>query len=108
MASVETPLHPSSAPPAAPGQGPSPERILDTLFGVLKANVLKAAIDLDVFTALADGSRTSAEIANQVGASERGTRILCDYLTVHGFLQKEGGSYSLVPDTAAYLNRKSP
>jgi SAM-dependent methyltransferase len=34
--------------------------------------------------------------------------VLCDYLTVHGFLAKSGQEYALMPDTAALLNRNSP
>ena len=35
-------------------------------------------------------------------------RILCDFLTVHGFLRKEGQSYRLTPSTATFLARSSP
>src|SRR5207249_1398662 len=41
-------------------------------------------------------------------ASERGIRILCDYLVVHGFLTKEGNRYANTPDSAVFLDRKSP
>lgn len=35
-------------------------------------------------------------------------RILCDFLTVNGFLSKEGRHYRLTPSTAAFLTRSSP
>jgi ubiquinone/menaquinone biosynthesis C-methylase UbiE len=35
-------------------------------------------------------------------------RILCDFLTIHGFLVKEGANYLLAPDSALFLNRHSP
>lgn len=89
-------------------QPPSPERILETFFGPQKAFVLKAAVDLDVFTAMAEGPVDVPSIAKHSKASERGIRILCDFLTVHGFLVKEGATYSLAPDSAAFLSRKSP
>jgi hypothetical protein len=39
----------------------------------------------------------------------RGVRILCDFLTIHGFLTKEGAQYALAPDSALYfLNQYSP
>jgi methyltransferase family protein len=38
----------------------------------------------------------------------RGIRILCDFLTIHGFLTKEGGQYALAPDSALFLNQHSP
>ena len=47
-------------------------------------------------------------IAAQCKASERGTRILCDYLTIVGFLTKTGGSYQLTPESAFFLTKRSP
>ena len=35
-------------------------------------------------------------------------RILCDYLVIIGFLTKEDASYRLTPDTAMFLDRRSP
>ncbi len=49
----------------------------------------------------------AASIARRVKCSKRGVRILCDYLTVKGFLTKSGGSYGLEQDSAVFLNRNS-
>ncbi len=38
----------------------------------------------------------------------RGIRILCDYLTVCGHLEKHGIEYRLTPSSAAFLDRGSP
>jgi 2-polyprenyl-3-methyl-5-hydroxy-6-metoxy-1,4-benzoquinol methylase len=35
-------------------------------------------------------------------------RILCDYLTIIGFLTKKDQRYAMTPDTAAFLDRRSP
>ncbi len=69
---------------------------------------LNAAIELDLFTAIGASNRSAAEIAGRVGAAERGVRILCDYLTIAGFLLKENGGYRLTPDSAMFLDRSSP
>lgn len=69
---------------------------------------LKAGIDLDLFTAIADGNKSLSAIAGRIHASEKGTRVLCDYLTMIGFLVKQGAEYALTPDSAAFLNRHSP
>ena len=86
----------------------SPEKI----FGMMQAHVqsaaLKGAIDLGLFTAIAAGNTEVVAIASNCGASERGTRILCDYLTVAGLLIKDDGAYGLSPDAAAFLDRNSP
>ena len=87
---------------------PSPEAILDTLFAYQKSAALKAAIDLEIFTAIDEGAQTAAAIAGRANASERGVRILCDYITVQGLLTKSGDRYSLTLEAAAFLSKKSP
>jgi hypothetical protein len=58
---------------------------------------LRAAIELDVFRAIGEGPGDIASLARQCGASERGIRILCDYLTILGLLAKEDASYRHTP-----------
>jgi ubiquinone/menaquinone biosynthesis C-methylase UbiE len=86
----------------------SPERIFATLNAYQQTAALKTAIELDVFSAIADGATTHASIAKRCQSSERGIRILCDYLVVNGFLLKNGQEYSLADDSAVFLNRRSP
>jgi hypothetical protein len=69
---------------------------------------LKAAIELDLFTKIAQGNKTAAEIASATGAAERGIRILADTLTVLGLLAKSGSDYSLTDNTAFFLSKDSP
>ncbi|HET9088571.1 MAG TPA: class I SAM-dependent methyltransferase [Acidobacteriaceae bacterium] len=69
---------------------------------------MKAAIELDLFTEIARGSRTADAVAQAVSASRRRVRILCDYLVVCGFLEKRGQEYALTPDSAVFLDRNSP
>jgi SAM-dependent methyltransferase len=69
---------------------------------------LKAAIDLDVFRAVGEGPGDVASIARHCAASERGIRILCDFLTVYGVLVKEEGRYRHSPASAAFLDPRSP
>ena len=68
----------------------SPENIFNTLWGFQRTAALKTGIDLDIFTAIGEGDRTAAALARKSGASERGIRILCDYLTIIGLLGKSG------------------
>jgi SAM-dependent methyltransferase len=69
---------------------------------------LKAAIDLDVFRAVGEGPGDVASIARHCSASERGIRILCDFLTICGVLAKEDGRYRHTPTSAAFLDPGSP
>ena len=87
---------------------PSPELFFDTLQAYQRTAALKAAIELDVFTAIAEGAHTVPEIAGRCGAAERGTRMLCDMLTIIGFLKKTGQTYELTPNAALFLTRTSP
>ncbi len=87
---------------------PTPERILQTLTAYQQSAALKASIELDVFTAIAEGDNTTAKLAARCQAAERGVRILCDGLTALQFLGKEGGSYRLTPESELFLNRRSP
>ncbi len=87
---------------------PSPELFFETLWAPQRTAALKAAIELDVFSAIAAGAHTVREIADRCKASERGTRILCDTLTISGFLTKTGEAYEATPDTAMFLAKQSP
>ena len=87
---------------------PSPELFFRTLWAYQQTAVLRAAIELDVFSAIAGGAATAEEIGAVVEASARGTRMLCDYLAMLGFLVKAEGRYTLTPDSAVFLVRESP
>ncbi len=85
-----------------------PARFIDCMTAYKQGAALKAAIELDLFTVLAEGSQTTESLALRLQASTRGVRILCDYLTIEGFLLKQDGRYSATNDAAMFLNRKSP
>jgi SAM-dependent methyltransferase len=87
---------------------PSAEIVFDMLFAYQKSAALKTAIDLDLFTAIDAGANTAAAIATRINVSERGARILCDYLTVNRLLVKSDGAYQLMPESAAFLSKRSP
>lgn len=87
---------------------PSPEKIFDALTRYQQTFALKAGIELDLFSAIAEGANDSAALAKRTQAAERGVRILADYLTIQGFLTKENGKYALTPDSAVFLDRRSP
>src|SRR5437762_3852000 len=86
----------------------SPALLFDTINAYQRTATIKAAIELDVFTAMAAAPAPVEIIAAHCHASPRGIRILCDYLTVLGFLTKSGAQYALTPDIDVFLNPKSP
>ena len=85
----------------------NPGLVFDMLNAYQRTAALKAAIDLDLFRAVGEGPGDVASIARHCSASERGIRILCDFLTVHGVLLKEDGRYRLTPSSAAFLDPRS-
>lgn len=87
---------------------PDPGAIMDALCAFQLTEALKGAIELEVFTHIGAGADTATAIAERAGASERGVRILCDYLTVRGFLGKEGDRYVLSPTAAVFLDKRAP
>src|SRR5580704_5451421 len=87
---------------------PNPLLIFDALNAYQKTAALKAGVELDIFTHIAEGAGTAAEIARKSNASERGVRILCDFLTIQGLLTKADFRYGLTQDSAVFLNRHSP
>ena len=87
---------------------PSPALIFDTLNGYQRSQAIKTAVELELFTAIGAGNTTVKEIAERCGASARGTRILCDFLTIIGFLTKQDNKYALTPDSAMFLDKRSP
>lgn len=87
---------------------PNPDLIFETLNAYQRTAALRAAIALDIFTAIGEGDCTSPELAKRCQATERGVRILCDYLVIHGFLTKQDGRYALTDNSATFLDRRSP
>ena len=87
---------------------PSPVLFFDTVNAYQRSAAIKAAIELDIFTAIGEDHHTPEALAVRCRTSERGTRILCDYLSVIGFLTKTSEGYNLSPDSAVFLDRRSP
>lgn len=100
----------TASPAASPGGRPqaSPFRLFQAFAAFQLTEAFRTAIELDIFTAIGAGHKTAAAIAQECQVSERGARILCDYLTINEFLSKSGQEYSLSEDSAMFLDRKSP
>src|SRR6185312_12436648 len=96
------------APQITPENAPNPALVLEVLQSYQRTWALKAAIELDLFRAIGESGGDLASIAKQCSASERGTRILCDFLTISGLLTKEAGHYALTPTSATFLDTRSP
>ncbi|MGE5327017.1 MAG: methyltransferase [Deltaproteobacteria bacterium] len=100
----------SAGPKASPQGMPqaSPFKLFRAIGAYQLTEAIRAAVELDVFTAIGAGHKTASAIAQQCQVAERGARILCDYLVVNEFLTKSGHEYTLTEDSAMFLDRKSP
>jgi ubiquinone/menaquinone biosynthesis C-methylase UbiE len=95
-----------STPVSAPV---TPERIYQFAFGYAPPLVLEAAIRHHVFDVLDSGPKSLGEISLATGASERGLAAILNVLVGLDFLRKDGhGSYSLAPESAAFLVSSKP
>jgi hypothetical protein len=88
--------------------GPSPALFFETIAAYQRTEALRAAIELGLFSGVAAGKQTTNELAEACQAAPRGVRILADYLTIIGFLHKDGDRYELTDDTRLFLDRSSP
>jgi len=86
----------------------SPDLFMDAVLAYQQTAAIKAALELDLFSEIGKGNGTSESLARTTGAAVRGIRILCDYLTARGHLEKQGDQYRLTQSTAAFLDRRSP
>lgn len=89
-----------------------PSYILQTATGFWASKVLLTAVEFDLFSVLGDGSMTATELGEKLGLHPRGTYDFFDTLVALGFLGREGdgpeGRYKNTPQTAAFLDRRSP
>ena len=89
-------------------QQPSPQLFFQTINAHMRTEALKAAIELELFTAIGEGNSTPADIAKRCQASEKGIRVLSDYLTIMEMLTKKDGHYGLTLDSSVFLDKRSP
>jgi hypothetical protein len=80
--------------------------VLDIAMAYQRRAALIAAVKLDIFTAI--GAETASLDDLVARNSARGLRILCDYLTVIGLLEKRDSHYALTPIARTFLTNRLP
>src|SRR3989440_10022232 len=90
----------------------SPDHILQIGFGFWASKALLSAVELELFSRLADGPKTGPELQGAMGLHPRGTYDFLDTLVALGLLQRDGagetGKYGNTPSTARFLVKQSP
>ena len=72
------------------------------------ACALQAAVQLDLFTALAEGPLTGEKLSARLGCDQRALDMLVTALVALGFLERRGEAVAATPGALTYLARTSP
>jgi SAM-dependent methyltransferase len=96
------------AKPAGPTPAVSPDAILQLGFGFWGSKVLLSAVELGVFTALAETSADLETLRSRLGLHQRSARDFLDALVALGMLERTDGRYANTPATDAFLDRAKP
>lgn len=92
----------------APMPPVTPERIIETTFAFAQSCALLAAVELDLFTQIAQGMKTPEMLAKRAGISENALRRLLGTVSAMGFLQRGEDDYALTPVSERFLLRGQP
>jgi cyclopropane fatty-acyl-phospholipid synthase-like methyltransferase len=93
---------------SAPPQPVNPGTVLQTLLAFKRTSMLRTALELKLYDALADGPRDAAHIAEFVGAPQRSVRVLLGAMTSAGLLEGDGEKYALPEGAGKFLVSTSP
>ncbi len=88
--------------------GVTRERLLSMMTAYKSTYLLRAAIELDVFDALADGPADPDTVAAILRTNPRGTRLLLRALAAAGLLEVDNEQFRLVEGAETLLVRSSP
>ena len=85
----------------------SPDHIMQIGCGFWASKTLLSAVELELFSLLADGPKKGSELQDAMGLHPRGTYDFLDTLVALGLLQRDGagetGKYGNTPSTALFL-----
>jgi len=86
---------------------PSPQRLMELSWAFAPAHALSSALDLGLFTQIAEGKTSLPALEQAVGASRRGLAMLLHAMVAIGLLTRKGAGekahYGLAPDSDAFL-----
>lgn len=97
-----------AAQPGGVMSEPTPLRFIEAVNGFQRTAVIRAAVEFDVFTAIAEGHDTVEALASRLGVALKGARVLADALVILHLLKKQDGRYTLTEESAVFLDRRSP
>jgi len=86
----------------------TPEKIMQIGLGFWGSKTLLSAVELGVFTYLAQGPMAGDELAQAAGLHPRGARDFFDSLVAMGMLNRQDGRYSNTHESNIFLDKNKP
>src|SRR3954447_9403652 len=86
----------------------TPDAILQLGLSFWAAKALLSAVELGLFSTLADGPRTGNALMVELGLQRRGTADWLDSLASLGMLERSGDEYANTASTDRFLDRNKP
>ena len=86
----------------------TPDAILQLGLGFWGSKTLLSAVELGVFSALAQGPLDTGTLRQRLGLHERSARDFFDALVALGMLERQGEQYMNTPATDLFLDRAKP
>ena len=87
---------------------PNPERLLQMGMAFWASKALLSAVELGVFTQLANGPRQAEDLAQALELHPRGALDFLDTLVALNLLTREDGRYANASDADFFLDREKP
>jgi 2-polyprenyl-3-methyl-5-hydroxy-6-metoxy-1,4-benzoquinol methylase len=88
--------------------GPAPDHILQTGFAFWASKTLLSAVEMGIFTELAEGPERFDALSGRLGLHPRSARDFLDTLVALRFLERTGDTYSNTAETNLFLDRRKP
>lgn len=90
------------------GENIAPINIQKVIWNSSLIHILNSALELGIFDAIHRGAHDLKEIAENIKASHKGTRVLLDALVVMDFIRKKEYKYYLTPESEFFLISDKP
>jgi hypothetical protein len=90
------------------GEHPTPEHILQVGLGFWASKTLLSAVEMGLFTELAEHPGELGQVGRRLGLHDRSAADFLDALVALGFLEREDGVYRNTPATDLFLDRSKP
>jgi hypothetical protein len=87
---------------------PAPDHIMQVGLGFWASKTLLSAIEMGLFTELAQGPEDLDTLRQRLGLHERAAHDFLDALVALGFLERRDGVYRNTPSTDLFLDRHKP